>query len=52
MSRDELQSALDLNDCKLFRERYLKYALEEGLIEMTIPDKPNSLSQHYQLKIS
>lgn len=42
--------AMSLNDSKLFRKRYLKYALEIDLIEMTISDKPNSLSQRYQLK--
>ncbi|NOQ78366.1 MAG: hypothetical protein GQ546_03090 [Gammaproteobacteria bacterium] len=41
---------MSLNDSKLFRKRYLKYALEIDLIEMTISDKPNSLSQRYQLK--
>jgi hypothetical protein len=29
-------------------KRYIKYALEADLIEMTISDKPNSLSQRYQ----
>ncbi|GKT37384.1 hypothetical protein ADUPG1_003322, partial [Aduncisulcus paluster] len=49
MSRDELQTALDLKDRKSFRELYLKPALEEGLVEMTIPDKPNSRNQKYRL---
>lgn len=49
MSRDELQQALGLKDRKSFRERYLKPALEQGLIEMTIPDKPNSSLQKYRL---
>jgi len=50
MSRDELQSVLSLNDRKSFRERYLKPALEAGLIEMTLPDKPKSPLQCYRLK--
>jgi len=50
MSRDELQQALGLKDRKSFRERYLKPALEQGLIEMTIPEKPNSSLQKYRLK--
>lgn len=49
MSRDELQTALALKDSKSFRELYLKPALEEGLVEMTIPDKPNSRNQKYRL---
>ena len=49
MSRDALQWALNLSDRKSFRERYLKPALDFGLIEMTIPDKPNSRLQQYRL---
>ncbi|MDC9725812.1 MAG: hypothetical protein PSN44_07860 [Gammaproteobacteria bacterium] len=47
MSRDEIQTSLKLKDRKSFRERYLKPALDKGLIEMTIPDKPNSRLQKY-----
>ena len=32
-----------------FREIYLTPALEAGLIEMTIPDKPRSSKQRYRL---
>lgn len=49
MSREALQSALGLLDRKSFRERYLKPSLADGLIEMTIPDKPNSRLQKYRL---
>jgi len=49
MSREELQGALGLQDRKSFRDRYLKPALVEGLIEMTIPGKPNSRLQKYRL---
>lgn len=49
LNREELQHALALNDRKSFRERYLKPALAMGLIEMTLPDKPNSRLQQYQL---
>ncbi len=49
MGREELQAVLGLADRKSFRERYLKPALDSGLIEMTIPDKPNSRLQKYRL---
>ncbi len=49
MGRELLQSALGLADRKSFRERYLQPALAAGLIEMTIPDKPNSRLQKYRL---
>lgn len=51
MTRDELMIALGLKDRKSFRERYLLPALEDGLIEMTLPDKPNSRLQRYRLVI-
>ena len=49
MGRETLQSALGLSDRKSFRERYLQPALADGLIEMTIPDKPRSSKQKYRL---
>jgi Fic family protein len=49
MSREALQAAMGLSDRKSFRERYLKPALADGLIEMTFPDKPNSRLQQYRL---
>jgi len=49
MGREALQSALGLSDRKSFRERYLKPALDDGLIEMTLPDKPSSRLQKYRL---
>lgn len=49
MSRDNLQTALGLQDRKSFSEHYLKPALKAGLIEMTIPEKPNSRLQKYRL---
>ena len=49
MTRDDLQKALGLQDRKSFRDLYLVPALAEHLIEMTIPDKPNSPRQRYRL---
>lgn len=49
MSRETLQNLLQLQDRKSFRERYLRPALADGLIEMTIPGKPNSRLQRYRL---
>lgn len=48
MSRSEIQRALDLKGQANFRNRYLLPALRIGLIEMTIPDKPNSRMQKYK----
>jgi len=52
MSREELQQALGLKDRKSFSQRYLKPALDDGLLEMTLPDKPNSRLQKYRLTAS
>lgn len=49
MSREELQALLGLQDRKSFRERYLQPALALGLIEYSLPDKPNSRLQKYRL---
>ncbi|MEO4048760.1 Fic family protein [Pseudomonas sp. CAU 1711] len=49
MSRDELQTLLGLRDRKSFRERYLQPALAQGLIEYSLPSKPNSRLQRYRL---
>ena len=40
MTRQRLQERLDLRDSQHFRKAYLFPALQAGLIEMTIPDKP------------
>ena len=49
MTRQALQSAVGLADREHFRKTYLAPALEQGVIEMTQPDKPNSRSQRYRL---
>ncbi len=48
MSRDTLMSRLGLSDRKSFTERYLRPALQQGLIEMTRPDAPRSRLQCYR----
>lgn len=49
MTRKALQKALGLKSDANFRALYLVPALEAGLIEMTIPDKPKSSRQQYRL---
>ena len=49
MTRQDIQDALDLFDRENFRKSYLLPALEQCVIEMTFPDKPNSRSQRYRL---
>lgn len=48
-SRDELQEMLGLKDRENFRKLYINVALNLKLMEMTIPDKPNSKNQKYRL---
>ena len=47
--RKKLQEKLSIKNKKYFRDFYLKPALEQGYLEMTIPDKPNSPLQKYRL---
>ncbi len=49
MSRKEISEKLNLKNQEHLRKAYLSSALEQGLIEMTIPDKPNSRLQKYRL---
>ena len=51
MSREELQRTLGLQDRKSFRARYLTPALADGLIDMTLPERPNSRLQKYRLTL-
>lgn len=48
-SRTELQNHLGLLDRKNFRINYLVPAIENDLVELTIPDKPKSSKQQYRL---
>lgn len=48
-SRKELMEKLSLKGRDNFEKLYLAPALEAGLVERTIPDKPNSRLQQYRL---
>ena len=50
LSMNELMEVLGLKHKPTFRKNYLKPALEQGLIEMTVADKPNSRNQKYRKK--
>lgn len=49
VSRAEMMAALNLKDRMHFSRDYIAPALEIELIEMSIPDKPNSQLQKYRL---
>ncbi|MCL2337186.1 MAG: Fic family protein [Firmicutes bacterium] len=51
LSAKELLYRLGLKHRQSFSHLYLKPALALGLIEMTLPDKPNSSKQKYRAKI-
>ena len=48
LSAAELMQRLSLLHKPTFRKNYLNPAIEQGLIERTIPDKPNSRNQRYR----
>ena len=50
LSISQLMERLGLSHRPTFRKNYLRPALDAGLIEMTIPDKPNSRNQKYRRK--
>jgi hypothetical protein len=45
MTRGEIQKKLGLDNEKHFREKYQQVGIKFGLIEMTMPDHPNSRLQ-------
>ena len=49
-STSELMEKLGLSHRPTFRKNYLLPAMKQGLVEMTIPDKPNSRNQKYRKK--
>lgn len=48
LSAAEMMGALGLSHRQTFRKNYLDPALKQGVIERTIPDKPNSRNQRYR----
>lgn len=50
LSSSELMRLLNLKHKYTFRNNYIKPAIQKGLIEMTIPEKPNSKNQKYRKK--
>ncbi|MDV7575112.1 hypothetical protein R4573_17740, partial [Acinetobacter baumannii] len=49
LTRQEIQDLLKIKDSEHCRNHYIKPALEQKLIEMSIPDKPTSRNQKYFL---
>lgn len=49
LTRQQLQDALSLKNNEHFRKAYLLPAIEAGLVQMTLPDKPRSSNQRYRL---
>jgi len=47
--RNALMKLLNISHREYFREKYIKEAIRIGLIEPTIPEKPNSPKQKYRL---
>ncbi len=48
LSANVLMGRLGLRHKATFRKNYLQPALDLGLVEMTVPDKPNSRNQKYR----
>ena len=49
MSRQAIQSELQIKHDDYFRTEYISPALSSGLIEMTYPEIPNHPRQRYRL---
>ena len=45
----EMLAFMGLTDRTKFRRKYIHPLLEVGILEQTMPNKPNSLNQKYQL---
>ena len=48
-SFSEMLAFMDLTDRTKFRRKYIHPLLEAGILEQTMPEKPNSRNQKYQL---
>ena len=48
LTASELMARVGIKSRSTFRQNYLEPALKQGLITMTIPDKPNSRNQKYR----
>ena len=51
MGRSELQELLSIKNRDYFRTNYLNPAIDDGYVELTISDKPNSRNQKYRLTL-
>ena len=49
LAASELRKRLGLSDAKSFRELYLRLAVDTGLVQMTIAERPRSRNQQYVL---
>lgn len=49
MDRGQLQKLVGISHREYFRSTFLNPAIEQGYIELTIPDKPKSINQKYRL---
>ena len=50
LTANEIMDKLNLKHRDTFRKNYLLPAISEGIVEMTIPEKPKSNKQKYRLK--
>lgn len=51
MSRAELMQSVQMTARSTFRDKFLAPAMENGMIEQTIPNKPKSRDQKYRLTV-
>ncbi|MBW2630791.1 MAG: hypothetical protein JRC90_03340 [Deltaproteobacteria bacterium] len=46
-AREEIQGFIKIKDREYFRKNFLQPLLQQGLLKLTIPDKPTSSRQKY-----